>query len=119
MKKNLSKKSLHKKTWTLFSKYIRQRDPFCVTHLVMGKKVPSENAGHFWHNVLDFDEENVNGQCINCNKWNSGRLAEYSTYLIQKLGHKKFKELDLRHTRALAGEYRTEEDYLKLIEKYK
>ena len=111
-------KSQKEKAWKTFSIWIRNRDPYCVTHLVLGKKVPSENAGHFWHNVLDFDEENINGQCVNCNKWNSGRLAEYSTYLINKIGSKRFKDLDIRHTRALSGEKRSIEDYDKIIEKY-
>lgn len=110
--------NLHRKAWDTFSKYIRKRDPYCVTHLVLGNKVPSQNAGHFWHGVLDFDEENINGQCINCNKWNSGRLAEYSTYLLNKLGKKKFDALDIRHTRALAGEKRTDEEYLAIIKKF-
>ena len=104
--------------WNTFSKYIRLRDPFCVTHLILGKKVPSENAGHYWHAVLDFDEDNVNGQCVNCNKWNNGRLVEYGTYLRKKLGNKKFDSLDIRHTRALGGEKRYEKDYEEIIEKY-
>ena len=108
-----------KKAWSIFSKWIRNRDKWCVTHLVEGKYIPSENAGHFWHGVLDFDEENINGQCINCNKWNNGKLAQYSVYLLKKLGKKKFDELDIRHSRASGGEYRTVEDYQKIIEKYK
>lgn len=111
--------NLKAKAWKTFSKWVRNRDPFCVTHLVMGSKVPTQNAGHFWHTVLDFDEENVNGQCINCNKYNSGRLAEYSRYLLDKLGKDKFDALDIRHTRALAGEKRTDEEYLTIIDKYK
>lgn len=114
-----SKETLKKKAWKHFSEYIRKRDPWCVTHLVKGRQIPSQNAGHFWHGVLDFDEENVNGQCINCNKYNSGSLAEYSTYLLKKLGKEGFDALDQRHTRAIGGEYRTEQDYLDIIEKYK
>ena len=112
------KQKMHDKAWKAWSAYIRKRDPFCVTHLVLGKKVPSENAGHFWHAVLDFDDENINGQCINCNHWNSGRLAEYSTYLLNKLGKKKFEALDIRHTRAIGGEGHDEEFYQSIIDKY-
>lgn len=102
------------KAWKTFSKYIRLRDKRCVTcHTGM-----AENAGHFWHGVLDFDEENINGQCVRCNKWLSGNLAVYSTYLINKLGVKKFKELDIRHSRALSGEKRSVEDYEEIINKY-
>ena len=118
MSKRTKKQILRDKAWKVWSIWIRKRDPWCVTHLVIGKKVPSENAGHFWHNVLDFDEENINGQCINCNKWNSGRLAEYSTYLLNKLGKKKFDALDIRHTRAIGGEGHDEAFYQSIIEKY-
>ena len=117
--RKVGKETLHKKAWKVFSKWIRNRDPFCVTHLILGKQVPSENAGHYWHAVLDFDEENINGQCINCNKWNSGRLAEYEVYLTRKLGQKKFRELEKRHWLAIKGEKRTDKDYLDLIKKYK
>jgi len=119
-KKNRSQKEILKdKAWAIFSKWIRTRDPLCVTHLVMGKQTPSENAGHFWHAKLDFDEININGQCVNCNKWNSGRLAEYSTYLIEKYGIDEFNALEKRKNMATRGEYRTEADYLAIIEKYK
>lgn len=117
-KKRSEKEILKEKAWQTFSRWIRNRDPYCVTHLILGKKVKSENAGHFWHAVLDFDEENINGQCVNCNKWNSGRLAEYSTYLINKLGYKAFKALEARHFRAMAGEYRTDKQYQDIIDKY-
>lgn len=117
--KKRSKKTLHKEAWDVFSKWIRKRDPYCVTHLEMGIFYPSQNAGHYWHGVLDFDEENINGQCVNCNKWNSGRLAEYARYLINKLGYKKFDELDIRHTMAMKGEKRTDEEYRAIIEKYR
>lgn len=116
--RKIGKDTLHKKAWRVFSKWIRTRDPFCVTHLIMGKQIPSENAGHYWHNVLDFDEININGQCVNCNKWNSGRLAEYAEYLIKKYGIEEFEELNKRHYLAMKGEKRTDEDYQKIIEKY-
>lgn len=111
-------KNYKDKAWKVFSEYIRTRDPYCVTCLIEGKKVPSQNAGHFWHNVLDFDEENVHGQCIRCNHYYSGNLAQYSVYLLQKLGKKKFDALDIRHTMALKGEKRSDSDYIKIIEKY-
>jgi hypothetical protein len=109
------KDTLKKKAWRVFSKWIRERDKKCVSC----NKGLAENAGHFWHGVLDFDEENINGQCVHCNKWLSGNLAPYSIYLIKKLGIKKFRQLDLRHTRAIGGEYKTDKQYLDIIEKYK
>lgn len=105
---------LKDKAWKTFSYWIRQRDKKCVT-------CPSglaENAGHFWHNVLDFDEENINGQCVNCNKWNHGRLAVYSVYLLKKIGKKRFDALDIRHSRDIAPPKRDEQYYQDIIDKY-
>lgn len=110
-----SKTDLHRKAWDVFSKWIRNRDKQCVT---CGTRVTLQ-AGHFWHACLDFDEININAQCSGCNHFKSGNLAVYSAYLINKYGVKAFKDLEMRHYRAMRGEYRTEADYLKLIEKYK
>lgn len=111
--KRSPKDILHDKALKVFRKWIRKRDKKCITC-----KGLAENCGHFWHNVLDFDPENNNGQCVRCNKWLSGNLAVYAVRLIEKIGIKKFKALDLRHSRALSGEYKTEKDYQDLIKKY-
>lgn len=107
-------KSAKERAWRYFSAYIRKRDPRCVT---CGAE--TTQAGHFWHNVLDFDEENVNGQCLRCNHFMSGNLAPYSVYLLKKLGKKKFDALDIRHTKALGGEKRSVEELLAIGDKYK
>ena len=109
-----SKKQLHKKAWDTFSKWVRARDKRCVT---CGAR-DTLQAGHFWHAVLDFDEMNINAQCAQCNHYKSGNLAPYSAYLIHKYGAEEFKKLEIRHYMAMKGEYRTESDYEKLIDKY-
>lgn len=122
-----NRKKLHKKAWEAFSIYIRKRDKAtCVTcgaknwDSELGEwSIKGFNAGHFWHNVLDFDEENINCQCIRCNHHLSGNLAPYSVYLIKKLGHKRFAELEKRSKLALRGELKSVEDYKKIIDKYK
>lgn len=73
------------------------------------------NAGHFWHDKLDFDEMNINCQCIKCNHFLSGNLGEYATRLIDKHGLEKFNELGTRRFQVL---YRRE-DLEKIVEKYK
>ena len=113
-KKRSPKEILRDKAWSTFSKWIRNRDKRCVTC----GNTETLQAGHFWHACLDFDEVNINAQCTGCNKWRHGNLAKYSTYLIRKYGIEDFHALDLRHTRALAGEYKTEQDYEDLILKY-
>lgn len=115
MTKRTKRQILRDNAWKYFSKYIRNRDKKCVTC----KNGLAENAGHFWHNVLDFDEMNVNGQCVSCNKWKSGNLAIYSTYLINKYGIKEFKKLDIRHTRDIGADKKPDEYYLDIINKYK
>lgn len=107
--------NLKRKAWELWSKYIRARDVRCVT-------CGSTNqlcAGHFWHGVLDFDPMNINCQCNKFNTFLSGNLAPYSVYLINKYGTEKFKDLEKRHYIAMKGEFRSDADYLKMIEDYK
>ena len=107
--------NLKRKAWEIFSKWIRNRDKRCVTC----GSTNQLQAGHFWHGVLDFDEMNINAQCVKCNKYLSGNLAPYSVYLVNKHGIDKFKDLEKRHWTALRGEFRSDKDYLEIIEKYK
>lgn len=113
--KKAKPKGLKRKAWEIFSKWVRERDKICVT---CGSRSDLD-AGHFWHNCLDFDELNVNAQCQKCNRFMSGNLAQYSVYLIKKYGQQAFEDLEHRHWLALRGEYRTEQDYLDIIEKYR
>lgn len=113
--RKVGKTTLHKKAWAVFSKWVRERDKRCVTC----GSTNGLQAGHFWHNCLDFDEININAQCSQCNHYMSGNLAPYSVYLIRKYGKEAFEELEKRHWLALRGEIRTEKDYLDIIDKYK
>lgn len=114
---------LHKKAWDLWSIYIRKRDNgVCFTcgkrdwNLELGEpEIRSMQAGHFIHNVLDFDPMNINCQCSRCNHYLSGNGAEYSIRLIRIYGLKAVEDLHNRASMALKGEKRSEEDYLKLI----
>ena len=108
-------KRLKDKAWNTFSLFIRKRDKRCVTC----GSTKSLQAGHYWHAVLDFDEMNINAQCAGCNHFKSGNLAVYASYLIVKYGSKKFKELEIRHYRAMKGEKRSEQDYEEIIRHYK
>ena len=106
---------LKRKAWNVFSKWIRNRDKWCIT---CGSRNQLQ-AGHFWHGVLDFDEMNINCQCKSCNHFKSGNLAPYSVYLIRKYGQEAFEDLEKRHYLAMRGEYRTDKDYRAIIDKYK
>jgi len=100
--------------WQTFSKYIRTRDKRCFTC-----NGGPENAGHFHHNCLDFDEENINAQCVRCNKYLSGNLSVYAVNLLRLLGKRKFDALTIRRYRAMKSQKYDEKYYEDIIEKYK
>ena len=107
---------LRDKAWDVFSLYIRTKANFtCYTCPAKGGIT---NAGHFWHGVLDFDEENIKCQCVRCNKWLSGNLAVYGAKLLNEIGEERFKALDIRHTMAMKGEKHDESYYQEIIDKY-
>lgn len=122
----INKKKLKEKLWGIFSTYIRLRDKGrCVTcgHAQwdsdLGEwSIKGMHAGHFHHGVLDEDEENINCQCNKCNTYLGGNLSKYSVYLLQKLGYEKFVQLAYRANQAKRGEFKSIEDYQKLIKEY-
>jgi NAD-dependent SIR2 family protein deacetylase len=50
-------------------------------------------AGHYFHNKLDFDRRNLRPQCPRCNKWLRGNLAVYGVRLTKELGVKGMDQL--------------------------
>jgi len=116
MKKKKSLKSLKKKAWDLFSKYIRQRDKgVCIS---CGKKDHWKNmqAGHFFHGSLNFDEQNVAAQCPRCNKWLHGNLANYAIALTKLYGDGILDELREKKNKV---EKLSRGDLEEIIAKYK
>jgi hypothetical protein len=99
-----SPKRLKITTWEVFARFIRARDPWCVSCLAQGKQVPTTEAGHYKHNsersqslggnALWFDARNVHGQCGACNRWKSGNLAAYALYLEEKYGQGILQDLN-------------------------
>jgi len=124
-KKLPSIKSLHKKAWTQFSIFIRLRtaDPqgfvACVTcsarHLWNSGQI---QAGHWMHGRLDFDERQINPQCVRCNYyWNTGVNAAYSAFMAREYGADIMQELVL-----LANTKRNKysrEELQEIVAKYK
>lgn len=81
---------LKKKAEALFHKWIVKRDwHVCFT---CGKA--GNEAGHYWHNKLDFDPRNLHCQCTYCNHFLSGNLGKYAVKLIDDFGRKWFDQLD-------------------------
>ena len=99
-------KQVYKMAQRYFNHYIRIRDQQKRGHCITcpGKV---EEAGHFNHGGnkgmtpwVDFNEENMNGQCTHCNHFLSGNLGiyaekleeEYPHGIIQKLNALSYKE---------------------------
>ena len=88
-------KSLKKKAWDAFSKFIRQRDADengnvkCCTCPNI-RHWTGMDAGHFISRVKEstlFDPMNVHAQCKGCNMPpNNGRPIEYAAFLDAKYG---------------------------------
>ena len=120
MKKPLKRKSKHRslrqkmyeKAEKVFHAWIRRRDEKkgCIT--CKGKV---DHAGHFKHNKLDFDEMNLNGQCISCNYYRSGAGSSYGIRLVEMYGLEKVKDLERRAE--IIKKYSVEE-LEKIIKKY-
>lgn len=120
---------MKEKAWKQFSIYVRRKDSdfYGITScFTCGNKVhwKDANAGHYKYGKLDFDEMNVNVQCVSCNKWKSGRLDKYSLNLIKKYGLDKVEDLDERASRLTVEKYPMEyfvevyHRYKKLNEKF-
>jgi hypothetical protein len=115
-----STQKLKKQLWSVFSRYIRQRDDgICFT---CGQKNNWRNtdAGHFIPKTsgleLYFDEINVNCQCRECNRTKGGNVQMYEYNLRQKYGDKMIDMLIKRKekiTKISLSEYK------KLIQFFK
>jgi len=111
--------SLKKRTWNVFSKYIRERDNWeCFTCGVV-KKGSAMHAGHFIsrrYNSVLFDEKNVHAQCASCNMWRNGQPHIYADKIIRIYGKKGFDDLIKRGS--LIKKF-TKEELLNLHDCYK
>ena len=116
MKTKRKAKTLKKKAWKVFAKWIKERDKYiCFT---CGRKCEGSgaHAGHFIPKsvgglTLYFHEENVHCQCYNCNINLGGNQYLYGV----KLGEEKVKELYALKNKIVKW---SDEDYQNLINKY-
>lgn len=63
----------------------------CVTCGAIGSYKEFQ-SGHFQHS-LHFIEDNQHSQCIFCNGYNSGSMAKYTLYMIDRYGRDRVEEL--------------------------
>lgn len=93
-----------------FHKYICLRDKnVCFTCDKHGNQ-----AGHFRHNRLDFDEINLNCQCTYCNMYLSGNLGIYAVRLIKKYGQDTIDDLIARSYKPHKYTREELEEYLRI-----
>jgi hypothetical protein len=86
----------------VFNTYIRQRDKLkpCIS---CGKQLGKTfHAGHFFsvgaYPNLRFNENNVHGQCVECNLHKHGNVKEYDLRLQNVISDKEYNELlEMRH----------------------
>jgi hypothetical protein len=89
-----SKKTLKKKAWKAFSRFIRARDAdkygvvvCCTCNARLQYTDQTCQAGHFIGgrgNAVLFQENGVHGQCARCNKWGSGEQFLYGLFMKRR-----------------------------------
>lgn len=116
-KKELSLPRLEKKAQDTFNTFIRLRDANkgCIS---CGK--PVEHAGHFFSEghfpALQFNEVNVNGQCVRCNRHLHGNLIFYRSGLVKRYGEQKV--LLLEHAARRPGKKWKRMELMAIIQYY-
>lgn len=106
-----------------FNEYIRLRDMGkpCIS---CGRMLPLQ-AGHYLpagkYPTLRFNEDNVHGQCAECNIGKYGNIEHYRNSLIVRIGYDRVRMLEME-----AENYKKEngikfsvEDYAYIAKKYK
>jgi len=119
-KKTISQ--LHKLATKHFNKFIRERDKNkgCVSC----DSYTFSDAGHYYsaghYPPLRYNENNVHGQCKQCNYFLHGNLIEYKNRITKRITINQLIELDFEVIRYKQTGYKWDRYYLiEIIEKYK
>jgi hypothetical protein len=80
----------------LFAAYIRMRDKDkpCIS---CGKYTDDKEAGHFYSRknlAVRWDEFNVHGQCIECNRYRNGNMVAFGRGIALRYGEDVVDKLD-------------------------
>ena len=98
-------KTLVAKLDIVFAKWIKKRDSgyinegFRCMACNQIKLLDQFNASHYHsrrYMSIRWDEKNVHGCCIRCNKWLAGNIPEYTKGLIEKYGEGIIQELEIK-----------------------
>jgi len=102
--------------------YIRKRDEgkSCVS---CGRPWNNKiEAGHFFkaekYSELKFDERNIHGQCIDCNRNKDGNLHEYVFGIQDRISYEDFVEINNIAKNSKKHSYKWDIEELKEIKKY-
>ncbi len=113
---------LHGKATLYFNKYIRLRDHSkgCVSC----DSPTFSDAGHFYpaghYPPLKYNENNVHGQCKQCNYFYHGNLIEYRKLITNRITKTQLLELDYKVALYKRNGYKWDRFFLiEIIETYK
>lgn len=102
--------------------YIRERDKGkpCIS---CGTPYKSDfDAGHYYSggkfSQLKFNEDNIHGQCIRCNRMNEGNFDEYTVNLPGRIGKERFEELNRLAEQSKREVFKWDREELKKIRDY-
>lgn len=119
--KKYSVADLRNKAQVKFNAFIRKRDEGkpCINC----GKYKKLQAGHFFptstHPHLRFNEDNVHGEDLQCNYYNSqSHSYGYRVNLIKRIGQERFNALEFLANRKV-GNKPDRFLYIEIIEKYK
>ena len=101
-KSELKEKLKTKSEWLndfqkVFNTYIRERD-YKKPCISCDKPLTGKfDAGHYFtvgaYPNIRFNEDNVHGQCVECNQHKHGNIAEYSIRLPYRIGQQRYDKL--------------------------
>ena len=110
-----------------FARYIKARDMRggvgrCIScGRVLREGSRHAQAGHYYpagvYRALEFDEDNVHLQCLQCNYYRSGNLQAYREGLLRKIGEERLKALDERARLTKRNIFKAGEIYYKEMAK--
>ena len=121
-KQRNSLESLKKTVTTVCHLYIRLRDENkpCISCGIPYKN--DFDAGHFYSagkfSNLKYNEHNINGQCIQCNRKKEGMHESYRMYLVEKIGHEALDKLDFMAAEYLKDGFHWNREILTEIKNY-
>lgn len=106
-----SERFIKQELTALVSQITRRETPYCV--LCLDNNWNRLECGHFWHRDMpptEFDLDNLNTLCHDCNQAHESNPEPYRAYMREKLGEQGYDDLTFRaHSQTKVG-------YIQLFE---